>query len=238
MASSGNNIELTLKNVRGSFLNVVTPQKRTNDQKKLTGYTFNGNFLVPKKLEDGSDNPMVKQLSEAMKAALEARWPGAGKKIPPERRCVRDGEPVDPDSGEREALYDGYDGCFFVSANRNVTIDEWEQEKKNPVQLLGPKKDANGKFPRLSGAEASKLFYSGAYFDVIIRIYGYDGKGENPDRINASLEAVKFKRHGDAFGAKPVDADSMFDEEDDDDLGDDLTGGSSNGSSEDDDMLG
>lgn len=124
--------------------------------------------------------------------------------------------------------------------NRNVSIDEWEQEKKNPVQLLGPKKDANGKFPRLSGSEASKLFYSGAFFDVIIRIYGYDGKGENPDRINASLEAIKFKKHGDAFGSKPVDADSMFDEEDDDDLDDDLTGGSSSSkaSADEDDMLG
>lgn len=233
------NVELTLKNVRGSFMHVVVPQERKNDKKELTGYVFNGAFLVPKKLDDGSKNPMATQIAEGMKAALEGRWPGQGKKIPPERRCFRDGEPVDPDSGEREALYDGYEGCYYLSANRSVSIEEWKNEKKNPVQLLGPRKGADGKFPRLSGAEAAKLFYSGAYFDVIVRVYGYDGKGENPDRINASLEAVKFKRHGEAFGAKPIDADSRFEEEDDDDLDDDLTGGSKPGSKavDDDDML-
>lgn len=239
------NVEVKLKNVRGSFMHVVTPQERRNDAKQLTGYNFNGNFLVPKKIDDGSENPQVLILRDAMKTALEGTWPGQGKKIPAERRCVRDGEPKDEDTGERAPLYEGYEGCFFVSANRGVSIEEWDLikngKKDGPVQLLGPRKGPDGKFPRLKGSEAAALFYSGAFFDVIIRVYGYDGKGENPDRINASLEAIKFKRHGEAFGAKAVDADSAFDEEDDDDLDDDLTGGSSGGSSsknEDDDMLG
>ena len=77
---------------------------------------------------------------------------------------------------------------------------------------------------------------------MIIRVYGYDGsKAENPDRVNASLEAIKFKRHGEAFGAKGVDADAAFDEEDDDDLDDDLVSGSGSkafSKNEDDDMLG
>jgi hypothetical protein len=234
-----------LKNVRGSFLHVVKPQERRNDAKVLTGWNFNGSFLVPKKLDDGVENPQVLILRDAMKTALEGTWPGQNKKIPAERRCVRDGEPKDEDTGERAPLYEGYEGCFFVSANRGVSIEEWELiqagKKDWPVQLLGPRKGPDGKFPRLKGADAAALFYSGAYFDVILRVYGYDGKGENPDRINASLEAIKFKRHGDAFGSKPVDADSAFDEEEDDELDDDLTAGSGTQKpkkDDDDDMLG
>jgi hypothetical protein len=41
-------------------------------------------------------------------------------------------------------------------------------------------------------------------------------------RINASLEAIQFVRHGEAFGAKPVIAEEVFD-----DLGGDDDGGAS-----------
>jgi hypothetical protein len=89
----------------------------------------------------------------------------------------------------------------------------------------------------MTGSEAKKHFYSGAYFDVIVRIYGYDGKkAGNPDRINAALEAVKFKRHGEAFGAAPVDADNLFDEEPDDDMDEGQTT-TTKSSGDDDDML-
>ena len=209
------NIEVVLKGVRASFMNVVTPKARKSDAGDLTGYNFESSFLIPKE-----DDKQVEMLRAAMRQALEGRWPGQGMKIPADRRCVRDGEPKDPDTGEVSALYEGYDGCFFVSCNRGVSIDEWEVQKKNPVQLLGPRKDADGKFPRMSGPEASKHFYSGGYYDVVIRIYGYDGsKQGNPNRINASLEAVKFKGHGEAFGMKAVDADNLFDEEPEDSEG-------------------
>lgn len=233
--------ELVIKDVRLSFLNVFRPQKFEDEKTGVVRYTYNANILIPKKLADGSANPQVKLLSEAMKSALEKTWPGQKKVVPPERRCVRDGEPIDPDtvdedvagSGTRVPLYDGYEGHVFISANRSVD----GPDAPNPIQLLGPKKtdkDKQGKpcFPRLKQSDG--LLYSGAYADVIIRIYGYDGKGKNPDRINASLEAIKFVRHGEAFGAKPVDADSLFDEEDGDDGMDDGIGASADA---DDDLL-
>lgn len=213
------NQEIVLKDVRLSFVNLFSPQEFTDEITGNKRYTYNANLLLPKKLADGSPNPQVKILSDAMKAAIEATWTsgkdGKAKMIPPERRCVRDGEPIDPDtvdsdvpgSGTRVPLYEGYAGHFFVSANRSVK----GPDAPNPVQLLDSRKGPNGKFPRLR--ESDGKLYSGCYVDAIIRIYGYDGKGKNPDRVNASLEAVKFKRHGEAFGAKPVDADSLFDDE-------------------------
>lgn len=230
-------LTLTVKDVRGSFLqHLLEPQKRTNDDGKLTGYNFSGNFLFPK-LVDGEKNPTAEMLGDAIKQAIEAKWPGQNKKIPAANRCVIDGEPKDEDTGEREPLYDGYEGMYVLKAGQSVTIEEWEEQRHNPIQLLGPKKDKDGKFPRLKGAEAKKLFYSGAFFDVVVRIYGYDGSAHGyANRVSASLEAVKFKRHGQAFGAAPVDADALFDEEDDDDLGDGIDGAAVE--DDDDDLLG
>lgn len=231
------NITLTIKNVRLSFAHLFQPQEQENDDGEKR-YTYNASCLIPKKLSDGSANPQVKEIVDAMKSAVEATWPGQKKVIPSERRCFRDGEPIDPDtvdesvagSGTRVPLYDGYAGHYYLSTNRGVKA----KDSPNPLQLLGPKKtakDANGKpcFPTLT--EADGMLYSGCYADVIVNIYGYDGKGKNPDRINASLEAVKFRAHGEAFGAKPVDANSLFDEEEDDDFD---TGGSA---AEDDDLM-
>ncbi len=218
------NIRVVLKGVRGSFLHVIKPQERTNDDKKLTGYVFNGSFLVPKMIDDQT-NPLAVEINAAMKKAIEARWPGQGKKIPAADKCFIDGEPKDEDTGDREPLYDGYEGMYVLRANQGVSIEEWEDDRKNPVQLLGPKKDKDGKFPRLKGAEAEKLFYSGAYFDVIVNIYAYDGaKKGHKSRVSASLEVIQFKRHGEAFGAAPVDAEQYLDEGDDEDMDDGLGG--------------
>ena len=217
------NIRLTIKDVRGSFLHLIKPQERKNDDDKLTGYAFNGNFLVPKKI-DGETNPVAAQINDAMKKAIEARWPGQNMKITSEYKCFVDGEPKDDDTGEREPLYDGYAGMYVLKANNSVSIEDWEEDRKNPVQLLGPRKGADGKFPRLKGQAAEELFYSGAYFDVVVSIWAYDGsKKKHKNRVSCTLEVVKFKRHGDAFGAAPVNAEDYLDEEDDDGLDTDTT---------------
>ncbi len=227
-------LTLTIKSVRLSFAHLVKPQKRTNDAKELTGYTFNANLLIPKQI-DGKTNPQAEQIAAAIKSAIEAKWPGQNKKIPAANRCMVDGEPKDEDSGDREPLYDGYAGMYALKCGQSVSIEEWQDDKKNPIQLLASRKGADGKFPRLSGTEAEKHFYSGAYVDAVVRIYGYDGSANGyANRVSASLEAVKFVRHGEAFGAGAVDADSLFDEEDDDGLDDGLTGGAS---ADEDDLL-
>ena len=217
------NIRLTIKDVRGSFLHLIKPQERKNDSDVLTGYAFNGSFLIPKKI-DGEANPVAAQINDAMKKAIEARWPGQNMKITSEYKCFVDGEPKDDDTGEREPLYDGYAGMYVLKANNGVSIEDWEEDRKNPVQLLGPRKGADGKFPRLKGSAAEELFYSGAYFDIVVSIWAYDGsKKKHKNRVSCTLEVVKFKRHGDAFGAAPVNAEDYLDEEDDDGLDTDTT---------------
>lgn len=238
--ANGKNIEVMLKNVRISFFHGFTPQERKDDDDKLVGYNFSVNALLDK-VEDKAQIALVR---DAMKKAKAAKWADNGPTIPTERLCMRDGEPIDPEtadpdvpgSGERKPLYDGYKGCMFLSANRGVSITEWEDQKKNPVRLIGPKKTAKDKtgkpcFPDLK--ESDGLLYSGCYANVLVRIYVYDGKGKNPNRINASLEAVQFVKHGEAFGSAPVDVDSVFDEIEGED---DMTSGSTSKPADDDDL--
>lgn len=240
MSAPRKNIRMTVKDVRGSFLqHLLKPQERKNDAGKLTGYSFNGNFLLPK-LVDDEKNPVAVEIASHIKEVIEARWPGQGKKIGAAERFFIDGEPKDEDTGERSPLYDGYTGMWVIKANNTVEVEEWEDDRKNPVQLLGPKKGKDGKFPRLKGAAADELIYSGAYYDIVISIYAFDGsKNGYKNRVSCTLEAVKFKRHGEAFGNGPIDADSYFDEEEDDDMGDDGLGDEiSSASDDDDDLLG
>lgn len=207
------NVEVKLKNVRLSFLNVFPPQKRFNDSKELVGYNYNTNILLDKV----KDAEQITRIKEAMKEARTARWGDNPPKMQPDKLCLRDGEPKDPDTDLPEALWDGYKGCMYVSANRPVDIDKYEKIKKGdddmPVSVIGPRRGPNGKFNQLK--ENSEFVpYSGCYANVIIRIYGYKSE-DNPNRINASLEAIQFNAHGERFaGAAPIDVDSAFDEVD------------------------
>lgn len=205
------NIELKLKRVRLSFDNLFVAQEQKND-KGEPSWSHNCVFLLDKVAQADQ----VKMIQEAMVKARDAKWPGVKKTIQPERRCLRDGEPADPDTGERAPLYDGYNGMMYLSAKRSVK----SKDAPNPVTLIGPRKGSDGKFPRLK--ESDGLLYGGCYVNAIVRIYAFDGsKNGYPDRINCSLEAIQHCAHGEPFGAKRVDADTAFDEE----AGEDEMGG-------------
>lgn len=216
-------VELTLKNVRLSYPHLFEPQENKDEESGRVSYAFKASFLIPKKLADGSPNPQVEEIKNALRECLSKTWPGGKKTIAADKRCFRDGEPIDPDtvdeavagSGTRKPISDGYEGMMFIVATRPVK----SADAKCPIPLIGPKKTArNDKgepiFPRLK--EADDMIYAGAYVNAKVRVYGYDGQGKNPDRLNCSLEGVQFKAHGDRFGAKPIDADSAFEEEDSD----------------------
>lgn len=227
------NVEIRLKDVRISFVNVFTPQEFVDEETGNRRYSQNLNALVPKRLANGDPNPLVVLLQEAMRQAIANQWGDNKPSIPAERRCFRDGEPKDPDTDERVPLYEGYEGHCFLSANKAVAGPDGPLK----VVLIDSRKGPDGKFPRLK--EADGKLYSGCFADIIVRIYGYDGsKKKVPHRVNASLEAVKFVRHGEAFGAKPVDVDNAFDEEAAEDGFDNPSTSAKGSASSDDDMMG
>lgn len=232
MIIDGTNVEVRFR-ARLSFVDVFEPKEGKNDDGTPNGRLYRS---VNALLDKTEDTQAIGVIREAMKKARELQWGTNPPVIKAECMCLQDGEPVDPTTlnddgtgGVRKPRYEGYANQLFLSANK-LTKSKTEP---NNVQLLGPRKtakDSNGNpiFPIL--VESDGLIYSGVWADVIVRIYGYDNKGQNhPHRINASLEALKHVQHGTAFGAKKVDAQSAFDEEDDDDMPETQSGGAASG---------
>lgn len=207
------NVELKLKDVRLSFFSVFQPQERRNDAGELTGMNYNCNLLLKK------TDPQVEIVKKAMADVKKAMWGENGPRLAGDKLCLKNGEPVDEATGQAKALYEGYEGCFFVSANKPVKMDKYALIKsgqlKRPVKVIGPRKGLDGLFRELNEGDQYAP-YSGCYVNAIINVYAYAGDKEKnqPPRINASLEAIQFKRDGEPFGNRGVDVNSAFDEED------------------------
>ena len=63
--------------------------------------------------------------------------------------------------------------------------------------------------------EADDVIYGGCYVDMIIRVWAQDN--DYGQRVNASLEGVKFRKDGEAFSAAFKTSADDFDDDDDDD---------------------
>jgi len=195
--------EVILNNCRLSFADLFKPGKpQKNDKGEMVPGKYKCNLLMEKGTEDTKKNLAKLKLANTQvktdKWGEEKKWP----KLKPEKVYLRDGDQED---------WDGYEGCFYVSAN-------------NPNQpvLIDRKKDAKGKWIELTIENGgSKLLYSGCYVNAIIRVWAQDN--EFGKRVNASIESVQFLRHGEAFsGGAPVDPNGKFEdiEDDEDQIGD------------------
>jgi hypothetical protein len=98
--------------------------------------------------------------------------------------------------------------CF-----RDGDDDEEEQEGMMVLASRNPKRPLVLDEDRLETTEADGIIYGGCFVDAIVRIWAQDN--EYGKRINGSLEAVKFRRDGEAFGARRATADD-FDDDDED----------------------
>ncbi len=207
---AGSDIEIMLKSTPDhpvflSFPALFDPKEYENDGKK--SYVREGNFLFDE------NHPQVDEIKAAIRRAITEKWPSNPPTIPVDRRPLRSGMIEDPDTGERKARWDGYEGMLFISANRRCKAESRDAAlvEANPIQLIDGMRGPDGKFIRLK--ESDGKLYAGAKVNAILRIYAYDGtRHGNPHRINASIEAVQFAGHGQAFGATPVDVESKFDE--------------------------
>jgi hypothetical protein len=188
--------EVRLKNVRLSFAHLFEPQPGKVDER--TGVKgedrWNASFLIDKNTPEGKAE--LKKVQAAAAEAKTAKWgaPQNWPKLKPDRLCLRDGDLEN---------YDGYDGHYYLAAGRNVKTKDGAE---NPPPVLVDR-DPSVALDRKSG----KL-YSGCYVNAVVRIWAQDDK-KYGKRLNASLEAVQFLRHGDAFGARPVDPMEAFQDE-------------------------
>ncbi|MFC3724471.1 ssDNA-binding protein [Neoaquamicrobium sediminum] len=131
---------------------------------------------------------------DAEEAAMEREFGEDRKKWP---KIKKDNKPYfygdDVDEDERKPEWEG----MLVVKSRN---------KKRPRVLDRDKTDLD---------EADGLPYGGCYVDAIVQLWGQTYEGI--PRLNNALEAVRFRRDGEAFGAAPVDPDEFDDLDDEDD---------------------
>ena len=182
---------VTLKNVRLSFASLfkAKPFGGAGRGGDDGGEPkFQGNFLLDPTTRSGKAN--IAKVEAAIDHAIESHnWGGKAPKFAETKLPLRDGENVD---------YEGYEGTMYVSSNNAKRPKVFDQDKEEVTHESD------------EGAP-----YSGCYVDAIVRIWAQDNKWGK--RINASLEAVRFREDGDAFGAAQVNADDFDDDEDDED---------------------
>jgi hypothetical protein len=175
---------LLIKNARLSFPNLFKPAAFDSNQDPRFGATF----ILP------ADDPQVKEIEAAVKAAVKDKW--NGKTPPGLKTFLRDGS-------EKSHLGGFGPGTVFFNANS-------PQDKRPGVY------DRQGR-PVL---ESDGKIYAGCYVNVRIEVWAQDN--QYGKRINASLSGVQFYRDGEAFGGgRPAQADDFptYEEDEDDFLG-------------------
>lgn len=192
MAEEGTNIRVKLNDVRLSFAEIFEPKVYGDDPNGTPRHS--ANFLIHKV----DQKELAEKVSAAVKSVIKAQWKDKPPQLGPKDKCFRDGEPKD-DEDVRHALYDGYEGHFFVRASSPVD---------RPPTIIDSRKGADGKFPRLTARDGRP--YAGCRVNAIVSIWAQDNRWGK--KVNASLEAIQFARHDEAFGATRVNAEEEFED--------------------------
>lgn len=188
---------IILKNVRLAFPELFEPKSFAGEEEGTKRYS--ANFLV----EPGSENDKLirKTISDAVK-----------EKFPDPKKAEQFLKSVQGNSGKfcfndgDAKSYDGYEGMWYVSANRN--------EDQGAPSVVSGRKDESGKLIPLT--KASGKPYAGCYVNGKIDIWVQTGKYNG---VRASLQAVQFVADGDAFAGAPASADGFDELDSDDDTG-------------------
>ena len=206
-------------------------------------FNWSGKFILPPKDSSEGEN-LKKQIRAAMSAAKKMKWGDKTDDI----RIKQANTPLQDGDDEEVNNFQPMKGAFFLSASKTVYGAQGGTENdvpKRPFRVIGPRKvkDPNTgelRFPDVKAGEEGAP-YSGCYVNVKVEFWGQEADGERgiPNRLNATILAVQFARHGEPFGGGTrTNVDDEFDEEDGDfDDGDDDLGGSSSSAVDDDDDL-
>jgi hypothetical protein len=185
--------EVLLKNVRLSFEHIFTPTSSVDGG----ALKYRASALMDPETADGKKN--IKACEKAIAAAEMEEFKKTGITYKDDRCAFKKGE--DCISGTTGEPYDGYEGMMVVSAANARRVPVVDRDR-SPLT-----------------AEDGRP-YSGCIVNMLVRWYCVSGKDKGGNGCFSSLEAVQFVKDGEAFGAAPVDANSVFDDlsdEDDDD---------------------
>lgn len=205
--------EVTLKRVMLSFPHLFKPQDGRID--KDTGKKGEPKFNCSL-LIPKTDKAQLDEIKAAVKRVKVKKYGSEDKapKYKPEKLAYRDGD---------QEEWEGYEGTIYVSAS--------SPQNRKPKLIDRDKSELR--------EDAGKI-YGGVIVNAVVRFWIQDN--EHGKRVNCSIEAVQFVKHGTAFGAKPVDVDEAFedlsDDDEDMDEADRFTGAVDPREEDDDDLLG
>ena len=182
---------VSLRNVRLSYPNLFTARAFARGEGKPA---FSASALIPKDTKHGK--ALIEKIEDAIWAAKDKKWPGKADSVKVKKVNIAfsDGDDVDPDEDEVKPEQEG----MMIVRARNYKRPQVVDENNEDVR------------------EQDNIIYGGCYVDMLVTFWGQDY--ENTKRVNCSLEVVRFREDGEAFGAGPADL-SELDDDDDDDRG-------------------
>lgn len=204
------------------------PQAETTTKGKNKGkvrFNWGAKFIMaPKESAEGKAQAAAAKV--AMAAAKTLKWKDKADEI----KIKLSNTPLQDGDDEEVTTFGPMKGAYFLSASKTVygAKDGSESDvPKRPFRVIGPRKvkDATTgelKFPDVKSGDENAP-YSGSYVNVKVEFWGQEADSDRgiPNRMNATILAVQFARHGESFGGGTrVNVDDEFDEEDGDDLAD------------------
>lgn len=183
--------DIKLENMRGTFLFLLKPQKRTNNDGTVK-LTYSGSFLWPKPadlLGKTADGSPINVMEEAVKTAVEGFGDKAVEMIKngviPNPFLDGDGkQAVSTKTGER---HPGFAGNKFIRTSATAEF---------PPTCFDDKLGADGKLVKVTDPKRMKW---GAYYNVVTNILAWEhpqsGKG-----LSFGLSLVQFAKDGEQLG--------------------------------------
>lgn len=208
------------------------PQAEMTTKGKHKGkwrFNWGAKFILPPK-DSAEGKAIYAQCKKAMSAAKLLKWGEKAEEI----KIKLANTPLQDGDDEEVTDFGPMKGAYFLSASKTVYGPKDGDEKdvpKRPFRIIGPRKvkdrdSGELRFPDVKPGDESAP-YSGCIVNVKVEFWGQEADGERgiPNRANATILAVQFARHGEAFGGGArVDVDADFDEEDGDEDDDQVSG--------------
>jgi hypothetical protein len=190
-------MNVTLKNCRFSYLNVLTPREQKNDNGDVT-YRYSANLLVPK---DSADH---KALQAAIEAVAVGAWANKAQGVlaklySDNRVCLKDGDKeLDKDGTVRS----GYEGQMSLRSSAA------QDSPPRAFNKFG-EKITNDTKHEFTGERCGP--YSGAYGEAMVRLWAQDNQDPKIGRrINCQLIAIKMSAAGDSLARKEMSDDEIL----------------------------
>lgn len=204
---------IKVMNVRLSYPHFGAKRVEKDEETGRERATWNGVAMLSKSSHVEAKDAFMKLINEIMDNAPNDKG-GKGVKIPPEYRCIKNG-----DDKEDENMH-GHWLISFSDGNRRPAI-----------------RDQRGELI-LDESTIDEKFYGGCYGNVLIRPWFFNGKAKGstktyPKRICGGFVGAQFVKDGEPFGNGRIDDTDAWGAVDDSDDG----MGSSSSADEDDDGL-